>query len=254
MNEEHADGVAEPSPVQEEVAAAPAPAHTWPEYQWRGKDAWKCIGMVVLLTELVLPAGYYLLHSSFPAFYHTLLCRVCLDLLWYSVWTITGCYFARTETLAAVTKAFGLDHKPTELVWFGLVMALALRMADHILHNHYPGTGTFNYDVFGFRHTIGFQRVFYLLSPLVLAPVFEEIVNRGFLYKAFRVSSSVGVSIFLMVLWTLWTHYQYWHRAWVNVLYYSAWTALQCYLREKSPSLWDCILCHCVSNAWLFIP
>jgi uncharacterized protein len=236
--------------IKEKAAEAP---RTWPDYPWRAKDAWKCIGIIVLLTEIVLPAGYYALVSVFPIFYHTLICRICRSLLFFSIWTITACYFARTETLAAVKKAFGLDRKPTNLIWFGLVMTLAIRFATHFMFMLHGGTGAYNDDLDAFRNTIGFQRIFFQLSPLILAPIFEEIVDRGFLYKAFRASFPVAVSVLIMIAWTLWTHYPYWRQSWIAALNYSAWTVLQCYLREKSPSLWDCILCHCLSNAVLLL-
>jgi membrane protease YdiL (CAAX protease family) len=225
----------------------------WPDYQWRAKDAWKCIGMIILLTELVLPAGYYTLDSYFPIFDHALFFRICRRLLLFSIWTVTACYFARTETLAAVKKAFGLDHKPTNLIWFGLAMTLAIRFATHFMFVLHWGRGAYNDDLYAIRNTTGFQKIFFQLSPLVLAPIFEEIVDRGFLYKAFRASFSVAVSVLIMIGWTLWTHYPYWRESWIAALYYSAWTVLQCYLREKSPSLWDCIICHFVSNAVLLL-
>ena len=159
----------------------------------------------------------------------------------------------RTETLAAVVKAFGLDRKPTNLIWFGLAMTLAIRLATHFMYVFHWGRGSYDYDFASFRNTIGFHRMFFMLSPLVLAPVFEEIVNRGFLYKAFRASFAVAGSILIMVAWTLWTHYGRWRQSWIAVVNYTAWTVLQCYLREKSPSLWDCIICHCVSNAVILL-
>lgn len=251
-------------PVEEKVTGNPTksepvkqeptgPTRTWPDYQWRAKDAWKCIGIIILLTEIVLPAGDYALVSNFPNFYHSPFCYICRRLLLFSTLTVTACYFARTETLAAVKKAFGLDCEPTNLIWFGLVMTLAIRLATHFMFVFHWGNGSYNYDFAAFRNTIGFQRIFFMLSPLVLAPIFEEIVNRGFLYKAFRASFSVTVSVLIMIAWTLWTHYPYWHHSWIAAVNYSAWTILQCYLREKSPSLWDCILCHFVSNAVLLL-
>jgi membrane protease YdiL (CAAX protease family) len=241
---------AKPEPSKEKASNVSC---AWPDYQWRAKDAWKCIGIVVLLIEIVLPAGYYALASNFPDFYHTEFRRVCSGLLFYTIWTVTACYFARTETLDAVKWGFGLDLKPTKLVWFGLTMTLAIRFATHFMYVFHWGNGSHNYEIEDFRNTLGFQRIFYQLSPLVLAPIFEEIFDRGFLYKAFRGSFSVAVSVLIMIAWSLWTHYSYWHESWIAALNYSAFTILQCYLREKSPSLWDCIICHFVSNAVLLL-
>ena len=226
----------------------------WPQYQWRAKDAWKCIGIIILLTEIILPAAYLLLHSFFPAFFLNGFVSACWAVLFFAIWVTTACYFARTQTLPACYKAFGLDRKPSDLIWFGIAMTLVLRFIEHLMFIHHWSKGSYNYEIEAFRHSVSFQRIFFLFSPLVLAPIFEEVVNRGFLYKAFRASYSVAVSLFIMVAWTLWTHFSYWHYSWIAALNYCTWTILQCYLREKSPSLWDCIICHSVSNAviWFF--
>lgn len=238
----------DPQPLPDVKPAATAPDLLWPDYQWSARDAWKCIGMIILLTEIILPAAYYLLRSFFPIFYRSEIASMCHGILFFTLWMVTACYFARTETFASIKKAFGLDHKPTNLVWFGLVMTLILRFVFHFLHVHSWDGRIYNYRIASFQNIIS-QRI----SSLILAPIFEEIVNRGFLYKAFRRSHSVAFSVFVMVAWTLWTHFGYWYYSWLSALYYCAWTILQCYLREKSPSLWDCVICHFVSNAVILL-
>ena len=230
----------------------PEPWRPWPDYQWRAKDAWKCIGILICF-QIILAIPEHLVHSAFPIFYRSGLGSICNYVLFFAIWTITACYFARTETLATCYKAFGLDRKPTYFIWFGLVMTLIIRFATHLMYLHHWGRGSYSHDVIAFRNTVGFQKIFFLILPIILAPIFEEVVNRGFLYKAFRASYPVAVSMLIMVVWTLWTHFDYWQHSWIAVLNYCAWTILQCYLREKSPSIWDCIICHAVSNAVLFI-
>jgi membrane protease YdiL (CAAX protease family) len=167
---------------------------------------------------------------------------------------VAACCFARTETLASVAKAFSLDHKPTELVWFGLTMTLAARFVTHFMLHHHWGKGVYAYDIVAFRETIGFQRMLFLLPLVILAPIFEEIVERGFLYKAFRGSFSVAGSVLIMLAWVLFQHSQYALRSWIAALHLSAFAIIQCYLREKSASLWDCIICHSVGNAVILLP
>jgi membrane protease YdiL (CAAX protease family) len=237
----------EPKPAKEKLP--PEPYRHWPDYQWRAKDAWKCVGFIILFTEIILPAAYYFLHLSFPNFYHSGFGFACRRVLLFAIWTITACFFARTETFKSFLQAFGFDRKPTRYVWFGMTMALLLRFVSHFMYTHHWGRGVYNGEITSFENTIGLEKWLFQFSPLVLAPIFEEAVNRGFLYKAFRASYSVAVSMLIMVAWTLWTHFGYWHHSWIATLDYCAWTILQCYLREKSSSLWDCVLTHFVSNA-----
>jgi membrane protease YdiL (CAAX protease family) len=240
--------------IQEETKPAkekplPEPYRPWPDYQWRVKDAWKCIGFIILFWDITLSTAYYFLNLSFPIFYHSRFGFVCRSILLFATWVTIACYFARTETLATCYKAFGLDRKPTHFVWFGMTMALLIRFVTHFMYMHHWGRGANNGEITSFENTTGPGRWLFQISPLVLAPIFEEVVNRGFLYKAFRASYSVIVSMLIMVAWTLWTHFGYWHHSWIAVLNYCAWTILQCYVREKSPSLWDCVLTHFISNA-----
>jgi membrane protease YdiL (CAAX protease family) len=86
---------------------------------------------------------------------------------------------------------------------------------------------------------------------LLVGPIFEEIIMRGFLYRAFRKRYGVSFSIFIIVLAGTFTH--------LNAVTLSVWvllllTALQiilCLILEKTGNLWNCIMCHFAYNATL---
>ena len=242
----------EPAPVAAAIPVTKGPVLLWPDYQWRAKDAWKCIGILICLEIIYAPIGQAL-SLKFRAFYYSPIGVVIFGVFFFAVWVIVGCYFARTNTFDACLRASGLDKKPTNHVWFGVAMVLLFRWSTHLMYVHHLGPCAHNYDLSEFRKTIGLEKLLFLLSPLVLAPLFEEAVNRGFLYKAFRNSYSMPVSLIVMVGWTCWTHWGSYSESWIAALYLSAWTVLQCYLREKSNSLWDCVLTHFVSNAVILI-
>jgi membrane protease YdiL (CAAX protease family) len=236
---------------KKEAEAAPKkeePYLLFPNYRWSARDAWKCIGIIICLS-IVLEAIDYIAYLNFPIFFRSGWGFACRRILLFATWVLPACYFARTETLAAVWKAFGLNCKPTNLAWFGMTMAIILRLVSHFMLIHGWGKGVYNPEFASFRNTIGYQRWLFQLSPLVLAPILEEAVNRGFLYKAFRGSHSVIVSTILIMGWVCFTHWPYYSVSWLAALNLSALTIVQCYLREKSASLWDCILCHFVFNA-----
>lgn len=113
---------------------------------------------------------------------------------------------------------------------------------------------------------VGFPEKFYLTRPfihqaglkkhlftilLLVGPVFEEIIMRGFLYRAFRKSYGISLSIFIVVLVSTLTHR--------SVMIVSVWvflflTALHiilCLILEKTCNLWNCIICHITYNATL---
>jgi membrane protease YdiL (CAAX protease family) len=165
------------------------------------------------------------------------------------VLVLTAAYFARTETIQSGLTAFGLDRKPTERVWIGIAAALILRVFSHLALKYHWTNGVHNFAISAFRNTGGVERYLYLLSPLVYAPMFEEVVNRGFLYKAFRVSYSPALSTAIIIAWTAWTHLSQYERSGGAVFTLTVLTVVQCFLREKSDSLRDCIICHFTFNA-----
>src|ERR1022692_3577668 len=236
--------------AQEQLQAADknAPYLTFPDYQWSARDAWKCIGMIFVFGFPLLAVNR-LFHSYFSSFWKSGFGYFLSSVLHCAVELLIAAYFARTETLATFWKGFGLDRKPSDFVWFGVLMALTIRCFGHFIMVHGWGNGVYNYDLVSFGNTIGIERFFYIFPMLILAPVFEESIYRGFLYKAFRGSYPVAVSMFLVVAWTANTHWRYYAHSWTAALDLSALTIVQCHLREKSNSLWDCILCHFAYNA-----
>ena len=239
---------ADPLPDKEGSAAKDRSYLTFPEYQWSARDAWKCVAMIFVF-GLILALVERVLGLQFRSFWSSGFGYFSGDLLHYAVSLLVAAYFARTETLASFWKGFGLDRKPSELAWFGVAAALVIRAFGHFMLTHRWGKGVSNFDLTAFRDTVGFERFFFLAPGLILAPLFEEATYRGFLYKAFRGSYPILVSMILLVAWAANTHWRYYSHSWIAALDLSLLTVVQCYLREKSDSLWDCILCHFAYNA-----
>jgi membrane protease YdiL (CAAX protease family) len=242
-------------PSAEQTVDAPSgkntPYLTFPDYKWSARDAWKCFGMI-LVFGFVLSLVNRLLDLNFPNFMGSGFGYFLSTALRYSVYLLVAAYFARTEKMDSFWKGFGLDQKPSNYVWFGVAAALIIRAFSHFMLIHGWGKGVSNYDITAFRDTIGIERYGFLFPALLLAPVFEESINRGFLYKAFRGSYSLGVSMTLLVAWAALNHSRFFYsHSMLAVFDMSLLTIVQCYLREKSNSLWDCILCHFAFNASL---
>ena len=95
-----------------------------------------------------------------------------------------------------------------------------------------------------------------LAIVLLVAPIIEEIIMRGFLYRAFRDRYTIGPSVLTIVAVSMLTH--------PGVLRASPWLflllgvlqAMLCLIWEKTRNLWSCISCHLaynvtVTTAWL---
>ena len=69
----------------------------------------------------------------------------------------------------------------------------------------------------------------------------------------FPVSIPCHCSVAILVAWTGVLHRSQCTRSLAAVFELSLITIVQCYLREKSDGLWDCILCHLTFNASLLL-
>jgi membrane protease YdiL (CAAX protease family) len=225
----------------------------YPEYQWSARDAWKFFGMIIVFYLVLgfVGGSLYFLFPPLRVWSRSPFGVIAMRVIEAGLWILTAAYFARTESVASFCKAVSLDRKPSNYVWFGIVAALAIRLVSHFVFVLQLAKGSYtNYDLWAFKETSGPGRYLYLL-PLLTAPFWEEAVVRGFFYKAFRGSYSIPAATTLIVAWTALTHWdQYRSSSWAAIAL-SALTILQCYLREKSDSLWDCICCHFAFNASL---
>jgi membrane protease YdiL (CAAX protease family) len=245
-------GNAVPNPwARKPPAADKLPHLLYPDYRWTAWDAWKCLIMVEVFQTVTFMI-YRMIDWHVHGFYQWrrysgsgYFFEECVYLF---TGVLTAAYFARTDTLATFWKGFGLDRKPSEYLPYGLVAAFAVRFIGHFARTHGWSNGVSNHPVSGFLHTPGPDRYLFVASLVVLAPLFEETINRGFIYKAFRGSYSLPVSMGLLVGWTAYTHLDQFRQSWAAAVDLSLLTLVQCYLREKSGSLWDTILCHFVFN------
>jgi membrane protease YdiL (CAAX protease family) len=238
-------------PTEHPIAAAAShPEMMYPEYVWHARDAWKCLAMVVALnfslTTLVRAldahvALFYRWHSTGYGYFLLSIAHSALSLL-------PAAYYARTETLKKFLEAMGLRSKPTDAAWFGVACALGIRAMGHFLIAAHWSRGLSHYDIAMARHTQGIEKWLYLL-PVLGAAFVEEPFYRGFLYRAFRGSYPVVASTALVIAYTACTHWNQYSHSWAAVVDISLITVVQCWLRERTNSLWNCIICHFAFNA-----
>jgi membrane protease YdiL (CAAX protease family) len=196
-------------------------------------EVWRAIGIVI-------PGFRYFSGTGAGHFVYSL--------IHYAVQISNVLYFARTETFQSFLKAFGLTARLSRYAWFGAAAALVIRSVGHMVITHGLSRGATTTSLWGFAHSIGLERILYL-APALMAPFGEELYMRGFFYRAFRGSYSVVASTLLILAITAFTHWSQVHRSWIAAVDIGALTLVQCYLRERTGNLWDCIICHFVFNA-----
>ena len=88
----------------------------------------------------------------------------------------------------------------------------------------------------------------YVAYLVALAPFFEETVIRGFLYRAFRGSYGVAPSILSVLVPVAYFHWGLLSRP-LSFICIVAGAVCLCMIRERTASLWNCVLFHAAYNA-----
>jgi membrane protease YdiL (CAAX protease family) len=87
----------------------------------------------------------------------------------------------------------------------------------------------------------------YAGEVILLTPFYEETVMRGFLYKAFRGSYGILGSVAAVLCANTWFHWGLVSKP-LSFAMVSLGALLLCLIRERTESLWNCILFHCAYN------
>src|SRR5689334_15917129 len=99
------------------------------EGAWTARDAWKFLGMFLVFQFLVdlMWSALELRLPGFRVFAHTGVGHFVGAVVFYAVILPTMLYFARLESRQSFLKCFGLSRRPSEYVWFALVVTLIIR-------------------------------------------------------------------------------------------------------------------------------
>jgi membrane protease YdiL (CAAX protease family) len=108
----------------------------------------------------------------------------------------------------------------------------------------------------GFDNVVGSQLGLVFLSLVVLPPIAEEIMFRGFLFTSFRQKFRFRYAVVATSILFGIAHLQFGSGApllWVAALDTFTLSVVLCYLREKTGSLWPSIMLHTLKNGIAFV-
>lgn len=149
-------------------------------------------------------------------------------------------------------KTLGLSDAPTwtdiGLAPVGFIASLILSAVFVAIFNLFPWFNAAEVQDVGFNYlNSGVDRVLAFLILVVIAPIIEEIIFRGWLYDKLRSKANVTVSILLTSLAFAIVHWQ-WNVS-VNVF---ALSVILCGLREITGTIYSGILTHMIKNGVAF--
>lgn len=159
--------------------------------------------------------------------------------------------FAHPQSLLDVLDLFEFQSFRQGISYFAVVAGFVLGLTGVFLERmELPGFAEEYPLTKPFIHQPGPEKHLFTILVLV-GPVFEEIIMRGFLYRAFRESYGIALSISIVVFAATLTHPGAMTASpWVFLLLAVVQVTL-CLILERTRNLWNCIACHCAYNATL---
>jgi membrane protease YdiL (CAAX protease family) len=208
--------------------------------QWRADSACACLVSLVyssiLISSVYVLLNYSWLHSPFGL----LVSSVCS----YLVFLAVTLKFSRVKTAQSFRQCFGfvipnLYTCVGALLSGGAIAALAVYLVNRrLLAPHSQ-----------LQESFGSMGVGYFDCLLLLAPFWEEVVIRGYLYTAFRQDYSIAASICFMMAIAALSHFSAMFSAPLAFVPLLGVNMILSLFREKTDSIWNCIACHFAYNA-----
>ena len=215
---------------------------------WRARDAWVC---TVLL--IVLSYGYnqmlWTIYRGSPtaaAWLALPFADTVLNVFRAAWWILIVFLFTRPRSLLLFMRSAGLSRPPTLLGW--LVTWLGVGIGWFELYGITKGWSPQDQASAESYRDGGAVWWSYAFCTVLLAAFYEETVMRGFLYRAFRGTYALLPSVGCVLAVVAYFHWGLLSQPF-SVVCLMAGAVMLCLIRERSVSLWDCILFHAAFNA-----
>lgn len=217
---------------------------------WGPRKAWLCAAGFLLM-QFVVIGLVWLIWFPYPKIAYWVrmpLGIVILGVTRHSLAFMLLLVLTQTWTVSRFVKDFELQRPSRfDVLIYGLVgagIALSLVM---VADRYFAQTLSIQTSLTVGHNASGSERI--CLSLLILYAAFiEEVLLRGFIYKAFRSSWGIPMSIMCIVLITSVGHWTSVTKSVEAFILHSLFSILLCVIREKTKNLWYCIICHISYN------
>lgn len=212
---------------------------------------------ILLVSAIPLATGWsvaelqdWLAESTFAKFITILIVEAVT--LWL-IWVFMNLRKVSFKSIGLVTpRTRDVGYAISGLVFYFVSYMIIASIVSEIL----PGLDTEQEQQISFsKDIVGSSLIFVFISLVILPPITEEIVTRGFLYTGLRnklpfITAAVITSILFAVAHLQWGSGN--ALLWIAALDTFILSMVLVYLREKTGSLWSPILVHTFKNATAF--
>lgn len=224
--------------------------------KWKARDGFVCALALIILSIITneLLRVTYLNNPSFTNWFkaNEKFAQGVLLLIHSSLWVLTAFVLARIRSPRGFLDQVGLSSQPTLSGWFGAWIAIGICfLALYGVAKQWIPPNQFSRS---FHYQGGITKWFFIWYAVLIAPFSEEVVMRGFLYRAFRGSYNIYLSVILVLCVHGYFHWGIIIQSFYTFMCLVLVEILLCAIREWTSSVWNCVLCHAAYNATQNLP
>lgn len=187
---------------------------------------------------------------SSPAFSHwwaTAFGTGIINITQDALWLFVALWFSRVEAIQDFLGPAGLLRRVGLFGWCAACLAIAISFIDGYGASKGWTASSRQLQPVGYGpSTMAWW--WFTSSSVLIAPFCEEVVARGFLFRAFRGRYNFMVTTVIIICFSAYFHWSSVSRSVFTFGCLALLWALLCIVRERTGSLWDCLLCHAVYN------
>ena len=218
------------------------------EGTWRASDAWICAVILIVVSFCVNQLLWRISRDSAACatWLGSPLGTLALRSLRAGWWLVVVYLLARVHSVPEFVSRCGLSTPPSLMGWFAAWVGVGIGLLNlyGVTRGWIPQSETSsNYYLHG-----GVMWWSYVAYLVFLVPFFEETVMRGFLYRAFRGTYGVAPSVIFVVCVVGYFHWGLLSCP-LSFMCLVTGAVFLCVIRERTTSLWNCILFHAAYNA-----
>jgi membrane protease YdiL (CAAX protease family) len=171
-----------------------------------------------------------------------------LGVIWHALGFLLVLMISGTWSLSRFVRDFQL-HKPSfrGALTYGFIGA-GIALSWVIVADQYFGQPPPIQTSFPVMHGGTGVELGWIILLVLYAAFIEEVLFRGYMYRAFRIGWGIFTSTVCVMLITLLFHWNVVTRSNASLVLHSMLAVFLCVVREKSDGLWNCIICHCSYN------
>lgn len=163
------------------------------------------------------------------------------------MWVVVSYIFAGIRPLSSTVRDFGFNTRFTVLGFLLGFGAFSLGLLNLFFVQR--GIAQQNTDAITFYYGGRDAWLLFAVQSAWVSPFYEEVIMRGFLYRAFRGSFRVIPSTLLVLAVQIYFHWGLVSKDFIALIFLSIGSVIVSSIRERSQNTWNCVFFHAIYNA-----